>query len=996
MIARTLIRAIVGRPAGHSPRRSFLALGAFGFGALAFGFGAVLWISYQASLDDAERTSQKLALILELHAEVVFGTVDAALNSVAGELEADGIENRDQTDRIEAVLRRNAKNHHIRSIVLVDAAGYLTHDSRSTPPQRIFVGDRDSFIEQRDNPGLGLYIGAPTASRISGDWIIPVSRRLAGEASGFSGIVQATVPLSSFTEFFRSLQVGPESKVTLWRADGILLAREPLELLGKSYAQDPVFSAMVNGLPTGSARFRAGTDNIDRVGAYRTNRRLGLLATVSIAIDDALAGWYRSAPIYAMIWLLCSGLLAALTGLAIRKAAREEAAERVVREKESQLSAIMDNAPMPIFLKDRNGRYLLINQRYTEWFGDRPEDIYGRTSAEVDTPAVAPNIARTDADLLTHGKAASYERPVAIGKAGINHIQTIKFPIRDERGHITGLAGFIVDISERKRAEEVLRWSEERFRALVENSSDIIVVVQLDGTISYRAPSSVEGLGYSAHDIIGRQMLELVHPDDAAAVAKTFRAIGATPGSYATGRSRLRRHDGAWRHIAWSARNATHIPGVEGIVINCHDVTAGQLLEEQLQQAQKMEAIGQLAGGIAHDFNNIIGAVLGFAAFLVQDLEEGTAVHGFARRIVSASERAKEIVQQILAFSRRSSVERKPHDLAQIVRETQDLVRASLPSSTEIELVADVAGLVAVVNPGQISQIILNLCLNANDALEGEPGCIAIELAPVPLGGADERLFRSDGSPHVAETVGTEARLFAGALDPDRRYARLTVADSGIGMAPEVLRCVFEPFFTTKEPGRGTGLGLSVVYGNIMASEGACFVSSRRGEGTVFAIYLPLTDAVVAADVAEEASPLRGDERILVVDDEAMMTETLTIGLTRLGYRAIGLNDPEEALAVFAADPAAWDLVISDQIMPRMKGLTLFERLRALRPALPFILCTGFSDGAADKVALAAGVDAFFNKPVSPERLAASIRRVLRSGRTAARKDGETMEAAES
>ncbi|MBV8535557.1 MAG: response regulator, partial [Alphaproteobacteria bacterium] len=405
---------------------------------------------------------------------------------------------------------------------------------------------------------------------------------------------------------------------------------------------------------------------------------------------------------------------------------------------------------------------------------------------------------------------------------------------------------------------------------------------------------------------------------------------------------------------------------VAGIIVNWFDITENQRLEEQLLQSQKTEAIGRLAGGIAHDFNNILGAILGFAGFLVQDLPKASPEHGFAERIVKAGERARDLVHQILAFSRRVEIRREPHDLARLLRDTQDLLLASVSKSSRLDLHIDAGEFIADVNPAQVSQILLNLVINANDALAGEPGTISVGLGRTG-GGRDGR--GGDGE-----------EIVIGAFDPGRAYAQLSVTDTGVGMAPALLKNIFDPFFTTKERGRGTGLGLAVVQGVVAGYGGAMTVSSRPGQGSTFTVYLPLSTAVmpsVPAGSPPTETNLRGRERVLVVDDEPDIRDMLSVGLDRLGYEVVAIGDPEVAYAAVAEAPDSWDVVISDEVMPQMRGVTLFQRLRRVNPRLRFILCAGFSGSTTEQTARRAGIDAFFVKPVSAEQLAGCIRSLI-------------------
>ncbi|MBV8166767.1 MAG: GAF domain-containing protein [Alphaproteobacteria bacterium] len=436
---------------------------------------------------------------------------------------------------------------------------------------------------------------------------------------------------------------------------------------------------------------------------------------------------------------------------------------------------------------------------------------------------------------------------------------------------------------------------------------------------------------------------------------------------------------GATRDLAVSRR---HLPD-GGVVTMLSDVTElkarqrrDEQLEEQLRQSTKMEAIGRLAGGIAHDFNNMIGAILGFATFLSEDLPAGSSQQVFAKRITEVCTRSREVVKQLLSFSRPSDADRKIIDLRDAVADNAALLRAALPSSTQFTIDPGPAPLPVLVNAAQIYQVLLNLCANANDALEGG-GSIAVRLGLVDRDHIDRRVF--EGGARAFEA----AMAIGGRLEGDRSYAVLRVTDSGSGMDQETIDRVFEPFFTTKPRGRGTGLGLAVVHGIVNAYHGAYLMQSRVGVGTDFAIYLPLADAPGAAEAPpHEAAP--SGESVLVVDDDVDFADMQSIALERLGYEVTCCNDPLEALDAFEQDPAAWDVIVSDHMMPGMKGLELVRRLRAVRPDCVTVLCTGFADDVSEASALAAGVDLFVLKPAEPRHIAERVRELLDRRATAA------------
>jgi len=413
----------------------------------------------------------------------------------------------------------------------------------------------------------------------------------------------------------------------------------------------------------------------------------------------------------------------------------------------------------------------------------------------------------------------------------------------------------------------------------------------------------------------------------------------------------------------------------EGTLTRINDVTSRNAAaaariqyEARLQQGAKMEAIGQLAGGVAHDFNNILGSIMGFAGFLVQDLPERSAEHGFAERILSACERGKELVEQILSFARARAVERGAVDLSLLLKRNREFLMGLLPPHVDLKISFPETALPVFGSTAQIGQLVTNLCINARDALAQEAGVI----------GVTARLATAAEIESLREPVEASNERQFGDVQPGRSYCLLQIEDNGCGIPAETLDRIFEPFFTTKGRHRGTGLGLAVVHGVIASTGGAYRLSSLPGKGTVFTIYFPLVSEV-PAEAGQPHPPAipRGSELILIVDDEPDIADMLAIGLERLGYETVGVNDPLEALAAFRENPEAFDVVVTDQVMPRLRGLDLIRQLKQIRPQIKAVLCTGYSDGTNEEVSRAAGADAHFRKPVDATQIARRIRNLV-------------------
>jgi signal transduction histidine kinase/ActR/RegA family two-component response regulator len=379
--------------------------------------------------------------------------------------------------------------------------------------------------------------------------------------------------------------------------------------------------------------------------------------------------------------------------------------------------------------------------------------------------------------------------------------------------------------------------------------------------------------------------------------------------------------------------------------------------ERQLQQVLKIQAIGTLAGGIAHDFNNILFPIVGYTELTMDEVSDDSVAHKNLEEILKAAHRAKNLVQQILTFSRQSDQERKPIKAQNIITEALRLLRASIPASIEIiHKIQDDCGHI-MGDPTQIHQVIMNLCTNAYQAMQDKGGKLEVILTEIDVGYEE-----------MIDKVG---------MQPGK-HLRLLVKDEGCGMEASVLDRIFEPYYTTKEQGKGTGLGLSVIHGIVKNHRGDITVKSTPGKGTIFQVYLPLIEDV-DPDVEFESTDgaTKGEERILLVDDEEQIVAMEQQMLENLGYRVTARTDSAEALKVFAEHPQNFDLVITDMTMPHMTGDQLAQKMLDIEPNIPVILCTGFNQVITEEKALAMGIQKFVMKPVVKKELATTIRSVL-------------------
>ena len=379
--------------------------------------------------------------------------------------------------------------------------------------------------------------------------------------------------------------------------------------------------------------------------------------------------------------------------------------------------------------------------------------------------------------------------------------------------------------------------------------------------------------------------------------------------------------------------------------------------ERQLQQVLKIQAIGTLAGGIAHDFNNILFPIVGYTELTMDEVPDDSVAHNNLEEVLKAAHRAKDLVQQILTFSRQSGLERKPVEVHLIIKEALKLLRASIPASIEIINNIDDDCHPVMGDATQIHQVIMNLCTNAYQAMQDKGGTLEVNLSEVDVG--------------YEETVKKIG------MQPGK-HLQLLVRDEGCGMDAIVLDRIFEPYYTTKEQGKGTGLGLSVIHGIVKNHRGDISVTSSPGKGTTFKVYLPITeDADIVTELEPSNGAAKGNERILLIDDEEQIVSMEQQMLENLGYEVTARTDSTEALKEFSLQPQNFDLVITDMTMPQMTGDELAQKLLDIKPDIPVILCTGFNEDITEEKALAMGIQKFVMKPVIKIDLATTIRTVL-------------------
>ena len=629
--------------------------------------------------------------------------------------------------------------------------------------------------------------------------------------------------------------------------------------------------------------------------------------------------------------------------------------EQSIRENEKRYRTLFESANDVIFIMKDNV-FIDCNQKAMEVFQYEREQIIGLSPHEL-SPLIQPDGTVSKEAELKNIEAAMNGTPQFFEWQHIKPDGTL-FDTEVSLNSIeisgdTYIQAIVRDITERKKAEENL----QRLSTAIEHTAEDITITDPDGIIQYVNPAFEKLTGYSRTEAIGQnpRILQSGYHD-----SDFYEEMWTTlkNGRVWTGLLTNRRKDGSFikqeANISPILNSSNHILGYVSVK---RDITEQEKLKAQLQQSQRMEAIGTLAGGIAHDFNNILSAIIGNAEIAaINELTENHPAQYSVSQVIQAAERASSLVKQILAFSRQGEREIDQISVTPIIKEVTRLLRASLPSTIDIRLDLNAEKDTISAEPTRLHQILMNLCTNAAYAMRNNGGVLSIRTHNFTLD---------------ADAVANHSILLPGP------YLELTIDDTGSGMAPEVMERIFEPYFTTKQKGEGTGLGLSVVHGIVTGLKGTITVDSKQNQGSRFTVRLPTLSEKPLAISERKPALSRGKEKILFVDDEAELTDMGQRMLQNLGYTVYTENSSLSALELFRKNPHGFDVVITDMTMPDMTGDKLATEMLQIRPDIPIFLCTGFSESITDEIVKAIGIREFIMKPLILSDLSEKIRRAL-------------------
>ncbi|WP_457323451.1 ATP-binding protein [Roseateles sp. P5_E11] len=946
--------------------------------ALALQAGYEIWQGYHAALRSTEQELSAQARVIAEQTARSVQAIEVVLRDLAERVREQPALMQDE-DVLPALLRKRMDGLvQSEGLVLVDSTGGVKLASHMPPSvtRSMNVSAQTPFSLLRVRPGSELLIDQVRPLPGTGRWVFPIGLRLEDAAGNFLGVVGAPARVDYFQNFYRDGYGAQGTRVALIHRNGWLLARQPAvpESLGKRI--DVVDRLLPPGSKVDAAftRLPSPVDGADHFAAVRAVPGYPLIVAVSKDYDVAMTPWIEGAKATALRTLVLCLFAAGLLWAGLRQLARAQRAQRELQVSQQRYSLAAAGSDMGLWDWDIPNGTAFVSTRARELLGLplQPElqSIGELRRALAVHAADQPRFRQRLADHL-HGTSPYFELEYRVcGEGeGYHWVHVRALCTRSADGRPARLAGSVIDVDQRKRAQEALQRSEEHYALAMAGSRGGHWVWNTASDEMFVSDKFSELFGLPAdHPVSTREAFfraARLAPEDLEQVR--MRSAELISGS-------VERADYELRVVTpqgerWIQMRAQRFEDVGGEGLRIAGVTvditerkraelARQHLEEQLRQAQKMEAIGTLAGGIAHDFNNILAGILGYGEMAQKEAQPGSALRRHIDASLAAALRAKSLVERILAFSRSGMGQRVPVHVESVVQEALDALQATLPAGVQVHsrLAAGDAGVLG--DPTQIHQVVMNLCLNAAQAMKSA-GTINVELELV--------------------TIEEACAVSTTRLEPGR-YLKLSVEDRGAGMSPELLSRIFDPFFTTKEVGVGTGLGLSMVHGIVSDLDGGIDVRSTLGEGSCFTVYLPVRgERVVRPTPRAVVVELGKGECVMVVDDEESLVGLAEEALAELGYEPVGFMSPESALEALRHNPGRFDLLLSDEAMPGMTGTQLVERVRELAPDLKVVMMSGFVTPALQVRARELGIVQVLNKPLMAAELGAALAQALRA-----------------
>jgi PAS domain S-box-containing protein len=657
-----------------------------------------------------------------------------------------------------------------------------------------------------------------------------------------------------------------------------------------------------------------------------------------------------------------------LADLAWETVERKRIEEKLIKS-EQRLRTIINAVPSMIFVNNRDGKILSANDAMADILGVKVTEIFGKSHIELfKNSDLARKTSEVTKRVIESGETEEFISELTNHKGEKKWIHSVITPYEgDDFGELAVL-GVSADITNLKKAEQSIQKSEEQFRTLVTNLPGIAFrcLNDVNWTMLYFSEKASEITGYKNTDFIKnkvRSYSSIIHPEDREKVRKKVEKSIETSTIYSI-EYRILCADGSIKWVMEKGQGITDKKGklhyIDGVIM---DITQNKKsekerakLEEKLRRTQKLETIGTLAGGIAHDFNNILTPIMGYSDMALAKMQPYNPIYDDLQHILKASIRAKELVKQILVFSRQLETEHKPLKLHLIVNEALKLLRPSIPSTIKINLNLDKDASFIDADPAQIHQIIINLCTNSFHAMEGSGGELTIDLTEVEIDRQTANVYEN--------------------LE-EKKYVKLSIKDTGHGMDKMLVERIFEPFFTTKSVEKGTGMGLSVVHGIVRDHNGEITVYSEPGKGTVFHIYFPAVENIEKEEIEEKEEISVGNENILIVDDEEAITKMSKKMLSYIGYKVDVVNNSKVALKMLLDNPSKYHLLITDLTMPELTGIDLAKNLYDNGVKLPIIIMTGYGDQISVEEQNKYNIKKIISKPLIYNDFAKEIRNIF-------------------